>query len=149
MIAGVVLDLVLAVLLAGGIVYAYLLNKRLRLLQADRAALEALVANLAAASMRAEAGVAALRAAADQVGEKLQQKVERAQSLSDDLGYMLDRGGQLADRLEKAVRTSRDSELPAAAPTRERAAEDAGGSNKVAFPSRIERELRRALESRR
>jgi hypothetical protein len=147
-IAGIVLDLVLAVLLAGAIVYAYLLNKRLRLLQADRASLEGLVGGLAEASMRAEAGVAALRAAADQVGQKLQQKVERAQSLSDDLGYMLDRGGQLADRLEKAVRTGRDGDPPAAVPSRDKTA-DEPGSNKVAFPSRIERELRRALESRR
>ncbi|MBX6370149.1 MAG: hypothetical protein IRZ04_19390, partial [Rhodospirillales bacterium] len=100
MILGIVLDIVVALMLAAAIGYAYVLERRLRALRTDRAELEALVGRLAEATVRAEAGVAGLRAAANEAGGDLQQRIERAQSLRDDLGYMLDRGVEIADRLE-------------------------------------------------
>jgi len=133
----IILDAVLAVLLAGVLGYAYLLNKRFTALQADRKALERLVASLADTSRRAETGIAGLRVAADQIGEALQQKIDRATALSDDLGYMLDSGGVLADRLENAVRAGRESR-----PSPAQAA-------KVTLPTRVERELRRVVEAAR
>jgi hypothetical protein len=148
MILGIVLDVVVALMLAAAIGFAYLLNKRLHALHADRAALEALITGLAETSSRAEAGIAGLRAAADQIGAELQQRIDRADSLRDDLGYMLDRGGQIADRLEKAVRAGREADGRAAAP--EIAADERPAqASRLSFPSRIERELRRVMEARR
>jgi hypothetical protein len=147
MILGIILDAVVALMLAAAIGFAYVLNKRLRALHADRAALEALITGLAETSSHAEAGIAGLRLAADQIGADLQQRIDRAGSLRDDLGYMLDRGSQIADRLEKAVRAGRDARgaAPEIAPVVEKPAE----ASRLSFPSRIERELRRVMEARR
>lgn len=145
MILGIVLDIVVALMLAAAIGYAYVLERRLRALRTDRAELEALVGRLAEATVRAEAGVAGLRVAADEAGGDLQQRIERAQSLRDDLGYMLDRGVEIADRLEKAVRAGREAGTLSVVAGAERAAE----GNRVSFPSRLERELRRVMEGRR
>lgn len=147
MILGIILDVVVALMLGAAIGYAYILERRLRALHADRAALEALITGLAETSSRAEAGIAGLHAAADQIGSELQERIDRAGSLRDDLGYMLDRGGQIADRLERAVRAGR--EAGARAGTAEAPGAKSADDNRVAFPSRIERELRRVVEARR
>jgi hypothetical protein len=111
----VVLDAVVAGLLLATIAYAMLLSRRLGALRNDKAQLEALVRSLDESSRRAEAGVAALRKAADEVGEELQQRVERGQALRSDLTYIIDLGGGLADRLEGRIRTGREAKPPAPA----------------------------------
>jgi hypothetical protein len=147
MTLGIVLDVVVALMLGGAIGYAYLLERRLRALHTDRAALEGLVAGLAQTASHAEAGITGLRAAADRIGAELQQRIDRAEALRDDLGYMHERGNQIADRLEQAVRTGREAgpRIAVADAPGEKPAE----SNRVSFPSRIERELRRVMEARR
>jgi hypothetical protein len=148
MILGLILDIVVALMLAAAIGFAYVLNRRLRALHADRAALEALIQGLAETSSRAEAGIAGLRVAADQIGADLQHRIDRAGALRDDLGYMLDRGSQIADRLETAVRAGREAGARSAGPEAVPAEKPAEAS-RLSFPSRVERELRRVIEARR
>jgi Domain of unknown function (DUF6468) len=143
----IALDLLLALLLATGIAYAWRLHRRLKALHTDRAALEDLVAGLSESAMRAEAGIAGLRAAADQIGDQLQKKLERGRALGDDLGYMLDRGGQLADRLEEAVRLGREVAAMREKPSLAVVPRESADENRTG--SRVERELRRVLEARR
>jgi Domain of unknown function (DUF6468) len=163
-------DLMVAVLLVAVIVYAMMLNRRLGALRADRDQFEGIIRGLQEASSRAEAGIAQLKAAADQSGRQLQQKVELGQALREDLAYMIDRGNGLADRLEGAIRIGRDDardvppepeEKPQQTPGSRlrdllRRAEPAGPAAAdpvepriAGFPSRAERDLRRALEGRR
>lgn len=97
------LDLLLAVLLIITIAYAVSLNSRLGLLRRDKEELENLAATFANATLRAEEGVGKLKNTAEQ----LQQRVDKAQSLRDDLVFLIDRGGSAADRLESTVRTAR------------------------------------------
>jgi len=169
----VVLDAVVAGLLLATILYAMLLSRRLGALRNDKAQLEALVHSLDESSRRAEAGVAALRQAADEVGRELQQRVDRGQALRSDLTYIIDLGGGLADRLEGRIRTGREAKpsVPAdpaavdAAPRPRRPvaqapleqtlvaerrddASDADKRGVTGFPSRAERLLRRALDAR-
>jgi hypothetical protein len=188
----VLLDLVVAGLLVTAIGYCVLLNRRLAALRADKAQLDETVRSLAEVSVRAETGIAKLRETAEKVGRSLQQKIEAGASLRDDLGYMVDRGAGLADRLEGSIRARRDDERPPApagrpdpkpqAPAPEESAgamhhrvreilrriDPTGPAVKLAakpeasppqaaeepapvagFPSRAERELRRALEGHR
>jgi uncharacterized protein DUF6468 len=166
-------DGVVSVLLLITICYAMVLSRKLSALRADKAALKALVGQLAEASSSAEAGVAGLRAAAHDIGRTLEKKLQDAQSLRDDLAYMIERGGDTADRLEGTIRTRRDGAIPEAAhsspPERPRAAPAAaakvprGEASAAAAkfveqmaqrlappaPSRAERELLRALGGRR
>lgn len=97
------LDLLLAVLLVITIGYAMSLNKRLGMLRQDKEDLEKLASTFANATLRAEEGVGKLKNTAEQ----LQQRVDKAQSLRDDLVFLIDRGGSAADRLEDTVRTAR------------------------------------------
>ena len=153
------LDIVVAVLLLATIAYAMVLSRRLGALRDDKAQLQALVKSLDDSSRRAEAGIAALKTAADEIGRGLQEKVERGQALRTDLTYILEMGGTLADRLEGAIRAGRDGaksvpaasdEAPASACRREPvgAAEPDDRPRVTGFPSRAERLLRRALEAR-
>jgi Domain of unknown function (DUF6468) len=170
------LDLVVAGLLAVTIAYAMLLSRRLGALRNDKQQLEALVNSLDISSQRAEAGIAALKEAAERIGQQLQQRVEQGKALQTDLSYIIDLGGGLADRLEGTIRARRDETKPAPAlvvdapdlRARRRAAGDrpvekprgnAAQDEVIApavepariadFPSRAERLLRGALEARR
>ena len=109
----VTLDIVIAVLLACTIGYAYILNRRLSELKRDKSQLEKLVVSFAHATERAEASVAQLRDSADQVTCQLQIGIGDAESLREDLKFLLERGEGVADRLEGGVRASRDTAMPA------------------------------------
>ncbi len=163
-------DGIVSVLLLIKICYAIALSQKLNALRADKVALKALVGQLADASASAEAGVAGLRAAAHDIGRTLEKKLEEAESLRDDLAYMIERGGAAADRLEGTIRTRRETVKPEAAPpaTPERSRapapkaqhEDASAAAAKFVetmaarlappaPSRAERDLLRALGGRR
>ncbi|HXY99735.1 MAG TPA: DUF6468 domain-containing protein [Stellaceae bacterium] len=78
------------------------------MMRTDKAALQTLVQTLAQASASAEAGVAGLKAAAEETGRELERKLQAAQALREDLAYMIDRGGAIADRMEASLRPRRE-----------------------------------------
>lgn len=171
----VMLDVLVAGLLVATIIYAILLSRRLGALRNDKQQLEALVRSLDESARRAETGVASLKQAADQIGQELQQRIDRGQGLRTDLTYMVDLAGNLADRLESVIRSSRDdARQPTPSGAEPEARPRRGGSSQgpveptfnsdrrdgpvtnigkgeprvAGFPSRAERLLRRALEAR-
>ncbi|TVS00348.1 MAG: hypothetical protein EA406_00725 [Rhodospirillales bacterium] len=101
----VLLDGLLAVLLAVTIGYAVMLNRRLAAIRGgsefDRHA-----AGFRDAVSRAEDSVARLKANADE----LQQRLEQARALQDDLSLLIDRGERVADGLETTVRIARSQQ---------------------------------------
>lgn len=157
-------DALVASLLVATIGYVSLLNRRLGVLREDKAKLEELIRGLTAASESARAGIAGLKDAAGEIGKELQKRVAAGQALREDLTYLIERGGSVADRLEGTIRARR--ETPPRAPGEERPSEPrTGASEKVAtlrlepeaeIPprrggqiSRAERNLLRALGARR
>ncbi len=121
-----ILDVIVAILLAATIGYAVMLNTRLNQLRKNRDDLVKLVSAFNDATARAEAGIPKLKRAAEEAGSGLQERVEKAQSLRDDLAFMIERADAMANRLEGAVRTARDSK-PAAG----------GGASSGAAPSGV------------
>ncbi|QXM26192.1 hypothetical protein KO353_03335 [Elioraea tepida] len=113
------LEAVLAVLLAATLWYAVRLERRLGVLRRDNAQLEALVAGFNEATARAEGSTARLRAAAEGAGRQVAEQVEAAGRLRDDLLFLLERGEQLADRLDAAVREARGAVAERSAPQRQ------------------------------
>ncbi len=111
-------DVVVAALLVTTIAYAAVLNRRLGVLRNDRDKFQELIQGLTVAAQRAEAGIAGLKLAAEDVGRRLEKKIEEGQGLRDDLSYMLERGGGVADRLEERsgpdARRRRPSPCPSA-----------------------------------
>ncbi len=98
------IDVVVALLLVVTIAYAVKLNKRLGMLRRDKAELEKLATTFAESTVRADDSLGRLRSTADM----MQGQIVLAQALHDDLVFLLDRGEKTADRLEDAVRVSRD-----------------------------------------
>ena len=111
----VLLDLIIAVLLVATIGYAITLNSRLTSLRRNRDQMAKIIASFNEATVRAESSIPKLRKAADEAGHGLQERVEKAQQLRDDLAFMIERADTMANRLENVVRSAR-SEVRTPAP---------------------------------
>ena len=151
----IALDIIVAVLLAITIGYGVVLNRKLGNLRGFKTELETLSAKFGDATARADDSVGKLKKTAT----GLQDNIEKARSLRDDLVFLIDRGDATADRLEGVVRAAR-KESPAvpelelepepepedSARVNGGGAEDEGG---ILPRSDAERELLKALQSTR
>ncbi|MFC7734494.1 DUF6468 domain-containing protein [Roseomonas sp. GCM10028921] len=130
---------VLLLLLLAALPFALRLERGLAALRQDRAALVDGASGFETATREAQAALAGLRSAL----ETQARQTANAESLREDLRFMLDRGEALADRLELLVRQGRPA-LGGAAPVAAPVAEEA------AVPrSQAERDLLRALRMAR
>lgn len=145
-----IVDVLVAVLLVVTIGYAIVLNQRLGRLRRDKAQLEKLAVTFGESTARAEDSILKLRKTA----ESLQERIDKAQSLRDDLAFLIDRGGQAADNLEDLVRVTR--ETVGVKPRAARPADDGPAERREPPPMRAqagdgnsaaERELLRAIRS--
>ena len=107
MTTGTILDLAVILLLVPTIIYAVILNQRLSALRRSREELSKVVNSFNEAILRAEAGLPKLKKATTGANHMLKDRVEKAQTLRDDLAFMIERAEELATRLEGAVRTAR------------------------------------------
>ena len=101
-----IVDLFVAILLVVTIGYAVVLNKRLGSLRGDKVELERLARGFIETTERAETGIGELRSMTDILDER----IKRAESLRDDLLFLMERGNSAADRLEVVVRDARDQD---------------------------------------
>lgn len=117
----VALNLVLAVLLAAVIVYAWRLHKRLGTWRDGKAELDRTIKEFNEAAKRAEAAVADLKNAGEAAGRLLEDQTRKAISLKDDLEYIVARAEPVADRAAENVRErERERERPQVARRAER-----------------------------
>jgi hypothetical protein len=100
-------DAVVAALLVATIVYAVILNRKLTQLRDARGEMERLLGGFVEATSRAERGLAALREAAGACGEELQRRTDKGNAVADDLMFLVERAGGLADRLEGGLAQGR------------------------------------------
>jgi hypothetical protein len=107
MTTGTILDVVVILLLVPTIIYAVILNRRLAALRRSRDELSKVVSSFNEATMRAEAGIPKLKKATTEANHTLKERVDKAQTLRDDLAFMIERAEELASRLEGAVRAAR------------------------------------------
>jgi hypothetical protein len=128
-----VLQILLLLLLAAAIPFALRLERALREIRRDRAALEGSASGLSEAARMAEAAMVRLRASAELAGRQVAERMAAAEPLRDDLRYLIERAESLADRLEGLVRAGR----PMAA--------EAPRTPEMPLQSQAERDLLRAL----
>ncbi|GEM_PF-1794802 len=102
-----VVEIVVAALLACTIVYAFVLNRRLTELRKDKAQLERLAVSFNHATQRAETSVHKLKTTADEAVQSMQTCISEALDLREDLQYLLERGEATADQLENSIRNAR------------------------------------------
>ncbi|MCR9175300.1 MAG: DUF6468 domain-containing protein [Alphaproteobacteria bacterium] len=107
------LDILLVVLLLVTIIYAVLLSRRLSALRSGKVDLEGFIMRMNEASARAEASLAGIRQAATSAKGELDQPVAKAQSLRDELVFLIDRADAAGERLANTGATATPS-APAA-----------------------------------
>ena len=108
----IILDVIVSLLLAGTITYAVMLNRRLSALRRNRDDLAKLILNFNEATVRAEQSIPKLRKAAEEAGMSLQERVEKAQALRDDLAFMIERADTMAPPVAPSVASAARSEAP-------------------------------------
>jgi len=106
------INIVVICLLVPTIVFAVILNKRLEVLRNSRADLGRLIEAFNDATTRAESGIPKLKQAADSAGGLLRDQIQKAQTLRDDMAFMLERADNVLQRLDGAV-----GAVPKAAPS--------------------------------
>ena len=99
--ASLALNVVILCALGAAIFYAFTLSRQLKSLQADRKALEGLIAALNIASSKAELGAKSLKTAAGEGAEMLQKKINAARAMSEELEIIVEAGDNLAERLSR------------------------------------------------
>lgn len=97
------LNLIVIVLLVPTIVFAVILNKRLEILRNSRNDLGCLIEAFNDATTRAESGIPRLKQAADSTGAVLRDQIQKAQTLRDDLAFMIERAEAAAGKMETAL----------------------------------------------
>ncbi|MBQ8465808.1 MAG: hypothetical protein IJ545_07360 [Alphaproteobacteria bacterium] len=102
-----VINLLIIALLIPTIIYAYRLNKNLTILRENQSSLSRLISSLNEATVKAESSIPKLRNVTEQSSQNLQDVVESAKSLKDDLTFINERADNLADRLENVIHDGR------------------------------------------
>ena len=102
-----ILDGLIILLLAVAIGFAVKLNARLRRLSESRSDLEQAVVGLDGSISKAETGLTAIQATAEGVSRDLDERVQPARTLVEELGFIVERAESSADRLERAISQSR------------------------------------------
>jgi hypothetical protein len=97
------LDIVLIGLLVAGIIYASRLLRQLSALRASRADMEHFVADFSGTVMRAESSIKGLKQAARSSGDDLEQLIEKAERIMDELQFMTESADQTADKLGQSA----------------------------------------------
>jgi hypothetical protein len=102
----IIVDVFVAILLISAIGYGMLLNRRIIALRHDQAALERLATSFHDATVRAEACVSKLKQAAQSSSKILNEGIDEAARVGEDLNFLIDRGKKLGDSLEVSVRSA-------------------------------------------
>ncbi|MBP5856945.1 hypothetical protein KAJ83_07990 [Marivibrio halodurans] len=106
-VLSLVLDVVLACLLAAVIWYGFRLNRQLSALRKSREELKGLLEDFARSTDRAEAALDGLKRGARENIASVKQAVDKAEALKDDLVFLTKRGEEAADRLEAGITNTR------------------------------------------
>lgn len=112
---GFVLNGVLLVLLAATIYFAVKLSLLLGAFRNSRGELASLISELSRTIDQAQIAIAGLRESAREGGRELQEKIDQAQALGDELDVMASSGEKLARRLESVMARAREESASGAA----------------------------------
>ena len=107
-----ILDVVIVVLLGLTIVYAARLSLQLKRLRDSKSDLDRIVRDLIKNLDRADRAIAGLKEAARDSGTDLQDAIDKATGITDELEVMVNSGDRLASRLEGLVDAGRVTPTP-------------------------------------
>lgn len=96
---GLLIESVVAILLVVTIAYCLVLNRRLRRLKADEAALKATIAELLTATTTAERAIGTLKTTVQECSQGLGERLRAAERASAELARQIAAGDELAKRM--------------------------------------------------
>lgn len=99
-VMSLLLNIMIAGLLVANIIYCWVLNKRIKILQDGKSELANLLQYFDESTARASESIVALQSASKKIGESMQSKIDKANFLMEDLAFMVNKGNQLADSLD-------------------------------------------------
>src|SRR5262245_55316666 len=146
---GWISNILVVVLLAATLVFVARLHRRLESLRAGRQEFEGLIERFSQSVQQAEQKMGAIKLATAESGTALQERIDAAAALKDDLAFLAEKAGRLADKLEGSIARARPtlaktSAAPAQPERGPRAVEAAPAET---LPEGPGRELLRALAS--
>jgi hypothetical protein len=97
------LDGLMIALLFVTVVYCLKLNTRIRVLQDSKADFGKLIERFDMTTQRAQQSIEDLQNISKKVNEQLSGRLDKANFLADDLAFMIEKGGKLADKMEGRV----------------------------------------------
>jgi hypothetical protein len=100
---GVIVEMLVAILLALTIIYCISLNRRLKLLKADEQSLRATISELVTATEIAERAISGLKLTVQECEAGLGERLRSADRFTADLDRSVVAGQQLLDRLTRIV----------------------------------------------
>jgi hypothetical protein len=106
-IATMVINALIIVLLAITIGYCWLLNRRIKVLQDTRGELAKLLKHFDVSTERASESIVALQSASKKIGDSIQNRIDQANYLIDDLTFMIEKGNKLANQMEAGFAVGR------------------------------------------
>jgi ABC-type transporter Mla subunit MlaD len=106
------LELLLTVLLAATLAYCIVLERRLSAVRKGQDGLKTMIGELNAAIAGAGASLRALKAAAGQAAETLDDRLKRARAVADELSVLSASGERIAQRFDNAVPAKSVQQLP-------------------------------------
>ncbi len=104
-----VLDVLIACLLVAVIIYALRLNKSLSVLQQSKAELEKMLSGFSESTEKAELAIQKVKEASTHNRDSLNKLLSEAETLREDLAFMIERGNSLADKLDGGISRNRVS----------------------------------------
>jgi Domain of unknown function (DUF6468) len=118
---GVIIEGLVAILLALTIAYCMMLNRRLRRLKGDELALKATISELITATEIAERAIAGLKLTVRECDQGLGERLRTAERFSADIDRQLEAGQTVVERLAQIVAAGGPllAEPPAPAPAAE------------------------------
>jgi len=106
---GLIVESMVAILLATTIGYCIILNQRLKRLHSDRDQLRKMVADLVQATSLANAAVTELKTAAVEADTVLQGRLEEAEKFGIELANHVNAGQQIMDKIARITTTARST----------------------------------------
>lgn len=104
---GLIIEGTVAILLATTIGYCILLNRRLKSLHADRAALQQMIGDLVQATNMANGAIKGLKQTAIETDEMLNQKLNDSERFAIQLANHVNAGQAVMDRISKITEAAR------------------------------------------
>jgi len=100
-------DFMLGALLVVTITYCWVLNRRIKVLQDSRGELAKLIKHFDESTEKASSSVIALQSTSKRISQTIQERVEKANFIADDLAFLIDKANKLADRLQENMKDAK------------------------------------------